>query len=81
MANYLSKYVSKNLSGGGFGKKSYWISQNIAKPVRTVLLFRTFDEAANAAIEHFKALGLYYALVLGRFWHDSVTNVLWLAAG
>lgn len=58
MANYLYKYVSKNLSGVEFNKKSYWISQNIESPIRAVLLFHTYPDALCAAVEHFKERGL-----------------------
>lgn len=81
MASYLYKYVSKNLSGAEFNKKSYWISQNIAPPVRTVQLFRTYSEAFNAALEHFQALGLPFGTEKPRCWRDEGLDVLWLAAG
>lgn len=58
MASYLYKYVSKNLSDVDFNKKSYWVSQNIAPPVRLVQLFHTYLDALCAAVEHFKARGL-----------------------
>jgi len=58
MASYLYKYVSKNLSGAEFNKKCYWLSQNIAPPVRIVRLFRTYSEAFSATLEHFQAFGL-----------------------
>jgi hypothetical protein len=81
MASYLYKYVSKNLSGAEFNKKSYWISQNIASPVRTVQLFRTYSEAFSAALEHFQALGLPFGTEKHRCWRDEGLDVLWLAAG
>jgi hypothetical protein len=76
MASYLYKYVSKNLSGAEFNKKSYWVSQNIAPPVRTVLLFRTYAEAFSAAIEHFQSLGLSFGTEKHRYWRDEAMNVL-----
>lgn len=42
IASYISKYISKSISDVALNKKSYWISHNIAAPVRTVKLFRTF---------------------------------------
>ena len=45
IASYISKYISKSISDVAANKKSYWISQNIAAPVRTVKLFRTLQEA------------------------------------
>jgi len=81
MANYLYKYVSKNLSGVEFNKKSYWISQNIAAPVRLVRLFRTYHEALCAAVEHFQELGLPFGFEMHRSWRDETLDVHWLAAG
>ena len=81
MANYLYKYVSKNISDVEFNKKSYWISQNIAPPVRTVLLFRTYLDALCAAVEHFKKRGLPFGFEKHRSWKDESLGVHWLAAG
>ncbi len=81
MASYLYKYVSKNISDVDFNKKSYWISQNIAPPVRTVLLFRTYLDALCAAVEHFKERGLSFGFEKHRSWKDESLGVHWLAAG
>jgi hypothetical protein len=81
MANYLYKYVSKNLSGVEFNKKSYWISQNIESPVRAVLLFHTYQDALLAAVEHFKERGLPFGFGGHRSWQDHALDVHWLAAG
>jgi hypothetical protein len=81
MANYLYKYVSKNISGVDFNKKSYWVSQNIAAPVRLVRLFRTYQEALVAAVEHFKERGLSFSFEGHRSWRDETLDVHWLAAG
>ncbi|HEY8888008.1 MAG TPA: hypothetical protein VIM35_05950 [Gallionella sp.] len=63
-----------------FNKKSYWVSQNIAPPVRTVLLFRTYSETFNATLEHFQTLGLAFGTERHRCWRDEGLDVLWLAA-
>ncbi len=81
MASYLYKYVSKNISGADFNKKSYWISQNIAPPVRVVRLFHTYLDALCAAIEHFKERGLPFGFEKHRSWKDDALDVHWLAAG
>lgn len=81
MASYLYKYVSKNLSGVDFNKKSYWVSQNIAPPVRIIRLFRTYLEALCAAVEHFKARELPFGFDKYRSWKDEQLDVHWLAAG
>lgn len=81
MANYLYKYVSKNLSGVEFNKKSYWISQNIAAPVRLVRLFRTYQEALCAAVDHFQERGLPYGFERHQSWRDETLGVHWLSAG
>lgn len=81
MASYLYKYVSKNFSDAEFNKKSYWISQNIAPPVRVVQLFHTYQEALCAAVEHFKERGLSFGFGGHRSWRDHALDVHWLAAG
>ena len=81
MASYLYKYVSKNISGADFNKKSYWISQNIAPPVRVVRLFRTYLDALCAAVEHFKKRGLSFGFDKYRSWQDEALGVYWLSAG
>jgi len=81
MVSYLYKYVSKNLSGAEFNKKSYCISQNIAPPVRSVLMFRTYSEAFSAALEHFRTLVLPFGTERHRSRRDEGLDVLWLAAG
>jgi hypothetical protein len=81
MASYLYKYVSKNLSGAEFNKKRYWISQNIAPPVRMVQLFHTYLDALCAAVKHFKDRGLPFGFDRHRSWQDHALDVHWLAAG
>ena len=81
MASYLYKYVSKNFSGVDFNKKSYWISQNIAPPIRTVRLFRTYYEALITAVEHFKERELSFGFENHRSWMDESLDIHWLAAG
>lgn len=81
MASYLYKYVSKSISGVEFNKKSYWISQNIEPPTRTVKLFRTYLEALAAAIDHFQAKGLPFGFEPHQSWQDDTLGVHWLAAG
>lgn len=81
IASYLYKYVSKSLSGVEFNKKSYWVSQNIAPPIRLVRLFTTYLDALCAAVAHFKERGLTFGFDKYRSWQDSTLDVHWLAAG
>lgn len=62
-------------------KKSYWISQNIAPPVRTVKLFRTFSEALSWLIDYYTSKGASWGFDKWRCWHDPTLGVLWLPAG
>lgn len=62
-------------------KKSYWISHNIAAPVRTVMVFKTFDEALLWLTRFYNSKGASWGFSLGRCWHDFSLGVLWLPAG
>jgi len=81
IASYLSKYISKSISDVAANKKSYWISHNIAAPVRTVKVFRTFVEALTWLTEFYNSKGVSWGFVPGRCWQDISLGVLWLAAG
>lgn len=77
LAAYLSKYVSKAVTTVKINQKSYWISQGIVPPVRTVLLFRDRYGARDAALKHFNDRGFSGV----DSWEDFGMDVLWLAAG
>ena len=81
IASYISKYIGKSASDVAFNKKSYWISHNIAVPVRTVKLFRDFGEALHWLIEFFVSKGVSCGFERWRCWQDPSLGVLWLSAG
>lgn len=81
IASYISKYISKSISDVAANKKSYWISHNIAIPVRTVKLFRTFDEALSWLTEFYNSKGVSWGFGRGLCWQDHSLGVLWLPAG
>lgn len=81
IASYISKYISKSISDIAANKKSYWISHNIAVPVRTVKLFRTFDEALSWLTSFYDSMGASWGFGRGRSWQDASLGVLWLPAG
>jgi hypothetical protein len=81
IASYISKYISKSISDVAANKKSYWISHNIAAPVRTVKLFRTFDEALSWLIAFYDSKGVSWGFGRGRCWQDASLGVFWLPAG
>lgn len=81
IASYISKYISKSISDVGANKKSYWISQNIASPTRTVKLFKTLSEALSWLTEFYTAQGASWGFERWRCWMDSSLGVLWLPAG
>lgn len=81
IASYISKYISKTISDVAANKKSYWISQNIAAPVRTVRLFRNFHEALHWLITFYDSKEASWGFDKWRCWHDPSLDVLWLPAG
>ena len=81
IASYISKYISKTISDVAANKKSYWISQNIAAPVRTVQLFKTLDEALRWLTTFYTSKGASWGFDKWRCWHDPSLGVLWLPAG
>lgn len=84
IAGYISKYASKSISDVSFNKKSYWISRNIDKPVRTVMLFKTQQEAFSFVINLYleKELVSLSELLKGLyFWRDEALGVVWVPAG
>lgn len=81
IASYISKYISKSISDVATNKKSYWISHNIAAPVRTVKLFRTFDEALSWLTGFYDSKGASWGFGRGRCWQDNSLGVFWLPAG
>ena len=81
IASYISKYIGKSSLDVAFNKKSYWISHNIAVPVRTVKLFRDFDDALRWLIDFFDSKGASWGFNKWRCWQDSFLGVLWLSAG
>ncbi len=85
IAGYISKYASKSISDVAFNKKSYWISRNISKPVRTVKLFRTESDAFNYFMNLCIGKGI---ATLGDFiskdchiWKDEALGVVWIPIG
>ena len=72
----ISTSTFPKITGAEFNKKSYWISQNIAPLVRTVLLFRNYSEAFNAALEHFQTPGLSFGTERHHCWRDEGLDVL-----
>jgi hypothetical protein len=81
IASYISKYISKSISDVEMNKKSYWISHNIAAPVRTVKLFRTFDEALAWLTDFYDSMGATWGFGRWQCWQDESLGVLWLPAG
>jgi len=81
IASYISKYISKSISEVEANKKSYWISHNIAAPVRTVMLFKSYSEALAWLTDFYKSTNLKWGFGRGLCWQDEVLGVLWLAAG
>jgi len=81
IASYISKYISKSISDVAANKKSYWISHNIAASVRTVMLFRSFDEAFSWLTAFYDSKGASWGTDRWRCWYDSSLGVLWLPAG
>lgn len=80
IASYISKYISKSISDVSANKKSYWISHNIAAPVRTVKVFRTFDEALAWLTGFYDSKQVSWGFDRGRCWQDTALGVLWLPA-
>lgn len=62
-------------------KKSYWISHNIAAPVRIVKLFKTLGEALSWLAAFYNSKGVSWGFDKWRCWHDPSLGVLWLPAG
>ena len=81
IASYISKYISKSISDVPLNKKSYWISQNIPAPIKTVKLFKTFTEALSWLIELYDSKGASWGFERWRCWQDTELDVLWLPAG
>jgi|GEM_PF-2844388 len=84
IAGYISKYASKSVSDVAFNKKSYWISHNIDKPERTVMLFKTQQEALNYVSHLFIERGLFSMMELAKgiySWCDEALGVIWIPAG
>ena len=81
IASYILKCTSKSISDIAANKKSYWISHNIAAPVRTVMLLRTAIEALYWLTEFYDFKGIFYSFARGRCWQDASLGVLWLPAG
>ena len=65
IASYISKYISKSISDVATNRKSYWISHNIAAPIRTVKLFRTLGEALSWLMLFMTQRGFRGALISG----------------
>lgn len=81
IASYISKYISKSISDVAANKKSYWISHNIAVPVRTVKLFKTFLDAVNWLTAFYDSKGASWGFDKWRCWQDASLGVFWLPAG
>lgn len=81
IAGYISKYIGKSSSDVAFNKKSYWISHNIAAPLRTVKLFKSLSEALHWLIEFFDSRGASWGFDKWRCWQNHSLGVIWLAAG
>lgn len=81
IAGYISKYISKSLSDVAANKKSYWISHNIAAPVRTVKLFKTLGEALSWLTTFYTDKGASWGFDRWRCWQDASLGVFWLPAG
>jgi hypothetical protein len=80
IASYISKYISKTISDVATNKKSYWISHNIAAPVRTVKLFRDFSEAFRWLVHYWKATGHQPSFDSRHCWQDSSLGVFWFTS-
>jgi len=84
IAGYISKYASKSISDVAFNKKSYWISHHIDKPERTVMLFKTQQEAFSFVIKMYLEKGLFSLMEVIKglyFWCDDALGVVWIPAG
>lgn len=84
IAGYISKYASKSISDVAFNKKSYWISHSIGKPERTVMLFKTQQEALDYVFQMYLEKGLVSMLELAKgfyCWRDDALGVVWIPAG
>lgn len=84
IAGYISKYASKSISDVAFNKKSYWISHNIDKPERTVMLFRTQQAALDYVLHLYLERGLFSMMDLAKgiySWCDEALGVAWIPAG
>lgn len=81
IASYISKYISKSISDVEANKKSYWIAHNIATPIRTIKLFRTFEDALRWLTDFYDVKKVSWGFGLGQCWQDSTLGVLWLPAG
>jgi hypothetical protein len=60
LANYLAKYIGKEIEETEFNKKSYWISRNIDSPVRRIRYFSTKAEALKFMLD--QAFNLGYSI-------------------
>lgn len=81
IASYISKYISKSISDVAANKKSYWISQNIAAPVRTVKLFKTLGDAISWLTAFYISKDVSWGFEKWRCWQDNSLGVFWLPAG
>jgi len=81
IASYISKYISKSISDVAANKKSYWISHNIAAPVRTVKVFRTLPEALSWLTDYYDSKGVSWSLDRRHCWRDHPLGLVWLPAG
>ena len=77
IASYISKYISKTFTEAEANKKSYWISQNIEVPLRTVKLFRDLSEALQWLIDYWEARGVKWGFDKYHCWQDSSLGVYW----
>ena len=80
IASYISKYISKTISDVAANKKSYWISHNIAVPVRTVKLFRGLSDALRWLLDYWNASGNQPSFNSRHCWQDSSLGVFWFTS-
>ena len=80
IASYISKYISKTISDVAANKKSYWISHNIAAPVRTVKLFKDLSEALRWLEDYWAESGNQLSFDSRHYWQSGSLGVYWFTS-